>query len=298
PQYIESEKLIRKALGRGFVAAERLYGKRDLYLPVSSTNESHVASAPRRDGDEGYRTAEQIRYYERLLDEVDPVFDRPVESANGDGVIRVEQYVRQTFTLPADLCASLRNFSRRHGTLKEPLLTAWLATLHHYTGKDELFVGIPGVATRFLHVDLSGNPSVNSLLARVTEVTERAAEREQLVPLSEHRNHAAAIQLRFELTESAAVEFPVRKSDTLEGGHEFGLFLNETGHEIKGTAEYNPKLLDAPAASEMIEHFKHVAEVFVAHPEWRLDDALRCAAEWLAALATTQTHDTEDQFAF
>lgn len=331
PQYIESEKLIRKALGRGFVAAERLYGKRDLYLPVSSIKETHVPIATRRDGDESYRAAEQIRHYERLLDEVDPVFDRPREPANGDGVIRVEQYVRQTCTLPANLCASLRNFSRRrHGTLKEPLLTAWLVTLHHYTGRDELFVGIPGAvrfegepvssggqstATRFLHVDLSGNPSLNSLLARVTEVTERAAEREQLdfkLPesasrrntLSEHRNHAAAIQLRFELTEevgphaSAGVEFPVRKSDTLEGGHEFGLFLSETGHEIKGAAEYNPKLFDAPAASEMIEHFKHVAEVFVAHPEWHLDDALRSAAECLAALATTQTHDTEDQFAF
>ena len=316
PQYIESEKLIRKALGRGFVAAERLYGKRDLYLPVSSAKEPHVPSAPRCDSNESYRAAEQTRYYERLFDRVDPVFDRPREPVNGDGVIRAEQYVRQTFTLSADLCASLRNFGRRaHGTLKEPLLTAWLATLHHYTGRDELVVSIPGAATRFLHVDLSGNPSVSSLLARVTEVTERAAEREQLdfkLPecasgcnaQSEYRNHAAAIQLRFELIEnvgshaSAAAEFPVRKCDTLEGGHEFGLFLSETGHEIKGVAEYNPKLLDAPAASEMIEHFKHVAEVFVAHPEWHLDDALRCAAECLAALATTQTHDTEDQFAF
>jgi hypothetical protein len=316
PQYIESEKLIRKALGRGFVAAERLYGKRDLYLPVSSAKEPHVPSAPRCDSNESYRAAEQTRYYERLFDRVDPVFDRPREPVNRDGVIRAEQYVRQTFTLSADLCASLRNFGRRaHGTLKEPLLTAWLATLHHYTGRDELVVSIPGAATRFLHVDLSGNPSVSSLLARVTEVTERAAEREQLdfkLPecasgcnaQSEYRNHAAAIQLRFELIEnvgshaSAAAEFPVRKCDTLEGGHEFGLFLSETGPEIKGVAEYNPKLLDAPAASEMIEHFKHVAEVFVAHPEWHLDDALRCAAECLAALATTQTHDTEDQFAF
>jgi L-ascorbate metabolism protein UlaG (beta-lactamase superfamily) len=256
PQYIESEKLIRKAHGRGLVAAERLYGKRDLYLPVSK--ESHVGAS-----------SEQHRYYERLLEGIEPLF--------GNG-IRDAQYVRQTFTLNADLCASLRRLS------KEFLLTAWLATLHHYTGRDEFFVCVSGDATRFLYVDLSGNPSVNALLARVAAV----AERTQL-----DRNHHAAIQLHFELTEEGDSQF-----DTHENGHEFGLFLTETGHEINGTAEYNPQLLDALAVSEMIEHFQHVADVFIHHPEWRLDDALRHAAECLVTLTATETPDTEDQFAF
>lgn len=267
PQYIESEKLIRKAHGRGLVAAERLYGKRDLYLPVSAPMESHASGA----------SSEQHRYCERLLEGIEPVFDRPGESANGDGT-RVEQYVRQTFTLPANLCASLKNFS------KDFLLTAWLATLHQYTGRDELFVRVSGDKKRFLFVDLSGNPSVNSLLGRVTAVAERT-------PLD--RNHHAAIQLHFELTEEGDSQFHAH-----EGGHEFGLFLTESGHEINGTAEYNPQLLDALAVSEMIEHFQHVAKVFITHPEWRLDHALRHAAECLVTLTATETPDTEDQFAF
>lgn len=47
PQYIESEKLVRRARGRGLLAAERLYGKCDLYLPVEPADAG--ASAPHTD---------------------------------------------------------------------------------------------------------------------------------------------------------------------------------------------------------------------------------------------------------
>ena len=122
---------------------------------------------------------------------------------------------------------------------------------------------------------------------------ERIVRGKDVVQPQLDRNHHAAIQLHFELTEEGDSQF-----DTHENGHEFGLFLTETGHEINGTAEYSPQLLDALAVSEMIEHFQHVADVFITHPEWRLDDALRHAAECLVTLTATETPDTEDQFAF
>ena len=232
-----------QALGRGFVAAERLYGKRDLYLPVTSTKESRAADAPCRNGDESRRAAEHIQYYERLLDGATPAFEQSNDPASVDGDILAGRSARQAFTLPAELCASLKDLGQRQRwTLKETLLTAWLATLHHYTGRDELIVGIPAngrlagehaasggppAATHALHTDLSGNPVINSLMARVMKVAERAAEREQFASelpedasrrdtRSRQRNHAAALQLRFELTEETdshapnAVEFALK----------------------------------------------------------------------------------------
>jgi non-ribosomal peptide synthetase component F len=262
------------------------------------------------------------------------VFEQQHDLAGGDGVMRTGRYVRQTFTLHADLCASLRDLSsRRHSTFGETLLTAWLATLYRLTGRDELIIGIPGdgradgeriasgglsTATHVLHVDLSGNPTVSSLLARVTEVAERAAEWGRLalkVPdsasgrnaLSLQRDHAPALQLRFELTEETERRAPTvlgvsaQESDAFGGGHDLGLFLSEVRQEIEGAAEYNPKLLDSLAASEMIEYFKHVAEVITAHPDKHLDDVLGRAAEGLVMPTlsdTPQAQDAADRFAF
>lgn len=291
PQYVESEKLLRRAHGRGLVAAERFYGRRELHVPVPR-------AAGESGGREGQSDAEQVRYFGRLLDEAAPVFERRHDAGDGDGFDGEAARARQTFTLDAGLCGRLKSLGGgRPGALREALLGAWLATLRHYTGGDEFFVGVNvvgGTGTQVLYADLSGNPTVNALLARSKGVYERAGERARFA----HELPATA-QLRFELKEEG--EASAAESEGVEGGYGVGLFLRASGRGAEGTAEYDPGLLEAAEASEMVEYFRRVAEVFAADPERRLDEVLRRAEESLAPLAAshaTRTPDAEDQFAF
>src|SRR5439155_1022968 len=101
----------------------------------------------------------------------------PVRSARG---------ALASWTLPLQLVRDLESLSRRHDvTLYMTLLAAFQALLHRYTGQDRITVGCPiagrsrrevedlvgfFVNTLVLRTDLSGDPSVRELLARVRDV--------------------------------------------------------------------------------------------------------------------------------
>ena len=93
----------------------------------------------------------------------------------------------ETFTLPANLTAALKELSLGEGvTLFMTLLSAFETLLHRYSGQDDMIVGtdvanrnrfeIEGLIGFFvnllaLRTKLTGNPSFRELLGRVRDVT-------------------------------------------------------------------------------------------------------------------------------
>lgn len=285
PQYVESERLVRRARGRGLLVAERLYGKGDLRLPVSSGADSSRAASP-ASGD-----AERERY-EQLFEGYLPAFERAEGEPAGSGV--ATQSESKPLELSATLVEGLKSLS---SSLQEPLhttlLAAFLATLHYYTSKDEFVVGLrtdergtpepasldgPFARTLLLRVDLSGNPSFVNLTARVRAVIERAA----------------AWQTR--PVEQAELVFSTSSFDGQTPAYDLGLFVDEAGDEFDGELRYDPRLFSAAAAADLAGHFREVARVVAEEPERRLEDVLLRASS--AARAAPHAFHTEDQFAF
>ncbi|MGO4780454.1 condensation domain-containing protein, partial [Lysobacter sp. 2RAB21] len=96
------------------------------------------------------------------------------------------------------LSQGLRELSKRHGTtLYMTLLAAWAAMLGRLSGQEDLVIGTAGVNrshaevepligffvnTLALRIDLSGEPSVAELLARIRK-TALAAQAQNDVPV-------------------------------------------------------------------------------------------------------------------
>ncbi len=84
--------------------------------------------------------AAQLRYWTEKLADAPDGLDLPYERQRADRSDIVGATCR--VELPAELCEAAREFSRREGvTLFVTMLSAYLATLHRYTGQEELCVG-------------------------------------------------------------------------------------------------------------------------------------------------------------
>jgi amino acid adenylation domain-containing protein len=89
---------------------------------------------------DGPPMVEQLEYWRRTLADAPDGLDLPYERERGATSDIVGATCR--IELPPALCEAARAFSRREGvTLFATMLAAYLVTLHHYTGQDELCVG-------------------------------------------------------------------------------------------------------------------------------------------------------------
>ncbi|HDQ71832.1 MAG TPA: amino acid adenylation domain-containing protein, partial [Chloroflexi bacterium] len=211
----------------------------------------------------------------------------PVQSYRGN---------RERIELPGELAEGLRALSRRAGTtLFMTLLAAFQALLSRYTGQGDVVVGTPiagrtraevedligfFVNTLALRADLTDDPTFETLLARVREVT-LGAYAHQDVPfeklveeLRPERNlsYSPLFQVVFTLVEaSPAAELPgLRLSERpleLETAR-FDLVLSvEDGERgMQAEVEYNTDLFDAAIIERMLGHFQTLLAGIVADP--------------------------------
>ena len=304
PQYIESNRLVRRAQGRGFIAAERLYGKGDLRLPVSSAAGGSRATSPagtyaeETEPTTDTRAEEQRRRYEQLLEGYLPAFERAEDELQGSS--EATQSESKPLEMSATLVEGLKSLSgRRREPLRTALLAAFLTTLHYYTSRDELVLGLhvdergtsgpaspvgPVARTLLLRVDLSGNPTFANLMARVREVINRAAAW-QSTPFEFWADFVFS-PLSFE-------------GQTPVCG--LGLFVDEAGDELVGELRYDPRLFDAATAAGIVGYFREVARVVAEEPERHLEDVVLRASESAGAAAgggASHAFHTDDQFAF
>ncbi|HEY0601559.1 MAG TPA: amino acid adenylation domain-containing protein, partial [Herpetosiphonaceae bacterium] len=125
---------------------------------------------------------QQLSYWKRQLADL-PTLDLPSDRPRPP--VQSFKGAALRFELPAALTEELRALSRREGvTLFMTLLAAFKILLARYSGQDDIVVGTPiagrnraetenligfFVNTLVLRTDLSGNPSVRTLLKRVQE---------------------------------------------------------------------------------------------------------------------------------
>jgi L-ascorbate metabolism protein UlaG (beta-lactamase superfamily) len=200
PQLRESGALLKKARARGFLAAERPYGKQEIYLPKSSKKSRVFVPCPFEMVDEQEQRQEsaarpqenhdrELVYWKQQLGGVLPKLELPTDGYRLEARTNTHNLRRSPgFVLPASLAGSLRELGQQNScSLSTTLLAAFQTLLYRYTGQDDIILGAlingggPSVseASReakllVLRTDLSGEPSFQILLGRTREVFARA----------------------------------------------------------------------------------------------------------------------------
>jgi amino acid adenylation domain-containing protein len=213
--------------------------------------------------------------------------------------------------IDADLADALRDLSRQHGTtLFMTLLTAWSIVLSRLSGSDDLVIGIPTASrnrqeleplTGFfvnmlaLRVDLSGQPGVAELMARVRGTTLAAHDHqdlpfEQVVEVAQPPRrlaHTPLFQVMFawQNNDEGRFDFPglqVRRSDPSLGAVKFDLelALAESEHGIAGVFSYSTALFDVATIGRQRDYLLNVLRAMAAeHAGAVVQIELQSAAE-------------------
>ena len=223
---------------------------------------------------EGARGAADAAYWKAALAGAPPLIDLPLD--------RVRP-ARQRFsgaavalTIDAGLVRSLKALSQRHGvTLFTTLLAAWALLLQRLSGQQEVVIGTPVanrghagiealigffVNTLALRIDLSGEPDVAQLLARVRQCAVGAQQHQgmpfeqvvELVQPARSMAYSPLVQVAF-AWDSTARSAPCLRGlaatalatpDQASAKFELTLSLAESGERICGAIEYADALFE------------------------------------------------------
>ncbi len=245
----------------------------------------------------------QLAYWRRRLDGLPSLrlpLDRPrppVQSLRGRA---------RTLRLPRPLAASLRAASRRpETTLFMVLLTAFAATLVHWTGQEEVVVGcnfanrdragaenLVGLFLNMLvwRADLSGDPTFLEALDRVRRVTLEAyanaevpfdrlveALRPERSP-SIHPLFQVKVDfqnLPIEVPRPAGVAFAPYEIDFGRVHNDLTLAIVEAGEDLVLTFEYAVDLFEEATIAALAERYEMALAAVVADPEVRVGELVR-----------------------
>ncbi|WP_460021937.1 condensation domain-containing protein, partial [Methylobacterium phyllosphaerae] len=243
----------------------------------------------------GERLEAQAGYWRRVLADA-PVLlalptDRPRPAqqsfAGGSLPVRIE----------ASLSRALKDLSRQHGvTLFMTVLAAWAAVLARLSGQDDLVIGTPTanrgrtetegligffVNTLALRLDLSGEPAVGEVLARVRRAALDAQDNqdlpfEQVVEIVQpprRLDHTPLFQVMFawQNTEEARLVLPGLEAEPAGLPYDVAKFdlelsLSESEDGIGGALGYATALFDAATVERHLGYLLTVLEAMVAEP--------------------------------
>jgi hypothetical protein len=258
----------------------------------------------------------QLSYWRRQLDGAPELLTLQTDRPRPE--VQTFEGARADLALTQPLSRGLRALSRAEGaTLFMTFLAAYQVMLSHYSGQDDICVGVPHagrdraetegligffVNTMVLRTNLSGNPSLREVLRRVRGVVlEAQANRDLpfekiLEALHPRRSmsYTPLFQVMFAFT--APSRAPVAASDlTLS---EFGtrtgmvpadmlLSAIDAEQSLAGSLQYNTKLFEPATIAQMMAGLRTILRLLVERPEMKLDElrALLTEAdrEYLAA---------------
>ena len=264
----------------------------------------------------GEEAAAQIEWWKRNLAGRPAVLELPTDrprprrqSFRGD-IERLE--------MPLDLCAALRDASRREGVSLYMLMqAAFAALLSRHTGQDQVNVG-SAVANRrwretesmigmivdnvVLANDLSGDPTVAELLRRVRRISLETGARQDIpfdhvveaVQPQRDLAYNPLFQASFSFHDSplGALDFPGLEAELAEGlsngSAKFDLnaiCIPRAGGGITLLWEYATALFDRSTMERMIGCFHQLLAGFAAHPERRISELPMLSGEEMVRLA-------------
>jgi amino acid adenylation domain-containing protein len=264
----------------------------------------------------------QTAYWRERLSPAPPVLELPTDRPRPaiqtfDGAVET-RLIRPTFV------EALRRLGRDHGvTLFMTLLAAFDVLLHRYTGVDDITVGTPianrtdveaeGVIGLFantlvLRTDLSGDPTVRTLLRRVRDAAlgaygaqdfpfERLVE---MVHPVRDMSHSPLFQVMFilqnipfEPVELAGLTLSYLEIRNGSAKTDLTLEIWEQPEGLKVNLEYNTDLFEAGTIRRLGDHLERLLAAFVADPDQHVsrlpllgeDEWQRIGTEWNATEA-------------
>ncbi len=257
---------------------------------------------------------QQLRYWrKRLADPPEPMalpYDRPRpprQTFHGDQVC---------LEVPPDLAERLRDFARAQGvTPFMTMLAAFYVLLQRYSGAGDVIVG-SGLANRrlreldgmlgmfintvALRVDLSDDPAVTELLARVRAAVLEAQENQdvpfprvvQAVAPARSSSHAPLYQTLFSVADAPLPDLSAPGLEIVpdetpgNGSAKAEINVVVVNHDGRGETapeptiiwEYNSDLFSAPTAERMVRDYRRLLESLVSEPGCSIS-ALRLLAD-------------------
>jgi amino acid adenylation domain-containing protein len=235
------------------------------------------------------------QYWKRQLGGTLPVLELPTDRPRPS--VQSFRGASLTLELPASLVEGLNALARREGvTLFMLLLAAFKATLHRYTGQEDIVVGSPianrnrvetegligfFVNTLALRTDLSGSPTFLELLRRVRTVALEAYAHqdmpfeqlvEQLQPDRSTSRHPL-FQVMFQLGnapmgDASLPGLTLQAVETERATTQFDLSIDIAEGEdgLLAVAEYSTDLFDAATVERVLGHFRNVLERVAENP--------------------------------
>nr|WP_165820400.1 condensation domain-containing protein [Microvirga sp. KLBC 81] len=198
------------------------------------------------------------------------------------------------FVLHKPLITQLDALSRRHGTtLFVTLLAGWALVLARLSGQDEVVIGMPStnrtrpeiagliglfVNTLALRIDLSGDPTLETMLKRANSAAVRAQACQDLpfdkVVESANLPHkpaqAPTFQVILALRSNAAApaEMPGLKIEHVHVGehvalHDLALDLTEVGEAIRGRLIYATSLFERSTIERFVNYLQQALSQMV-----------------------------------
>jgi amino acid adenylation domain-containing protein len=240
--------------------------------------------------------ASQLDYWRRRLAGAPPLLELPADRPRP--AAPSHRTAACTVTLAVELVRRLDQLSRAEAcTLYMILLAGWKAVLAAYAGIEDVVVG-SGIANRTwvetersigcfanllaLRTDLSGDPSLRQLLARVRD-TALAAHAHQDLPfqkllaalrLERDRSYSPLSQVLFELHNTppaslalGALQVSAIVLDRGAGDFDLALFVEEDGGRLVASLHYNLDLFCEATASRLLAGFELLLAQAARNPD-------------------------------
>ncbi len=212
--------------------------------------------------------------------------------------------------LPGDLSAALRERSRRaRATVSMLCLATFSLLLSRYSGQEDLVVGTPVgnrtrrelepligffVNTLALRINLSGNPTVDEVVARVRDVclgayAHQEVPFEKLVEVLQPARQLGAspiFQVMFDFQHASAeppevpgLRFAPLAAVTHTAKFDLSMTVADRGAEFEVSLEYNTDLFEPSTIGRMAAHFQSLLDAVVTRPQQRLSELALMGAE-------------------
>jgi amino acid adenylation domain-containing protein len=266
----------------------------------------------------------QLNYWQQQLAGAPELLQLPTNRPRP----RVQTYrgATQNFTLNTELTQKLQTFCVQSGTTLFMTLHAAFATLlYRYSGQSDILIGSPianrnrseiesligfFVNTLVLRTRLEDNPSFDSLLAQVREITLKAYEHQD-VPfelvveaLQPERSlsHSPLFQVMFMLQNApmGKLELPgvtlseLNQQSTI-AKFDLTLSISETSQGLVGSWEYNTDLFDGSTIERMAVHFQNLLSAIEENPQQAVGE-LSLLSEAERHQLLTEWNDTESEY--
>jgi amino acid adenylation domain-containing protein/thioester reductase-like protein len=259
----------------------------------------------------------QLEYWNRQLQGAPALLQLPVDRPRPS--TQSFRAAAKEISIGADVTGGLLALSERSGaTLFMTLLAAFSVLLYRYSGQNDMVIGTPTanrnhrdiepligffVNTLALRLDLTGEPTVMELLARVRSVTLQAYDHQDVpferlieqLGLERDMSRNPLIQATFALqnVHNAAVDLPnltlrpyLSDIETVRFDMEVHLFEKDGG--LGGYFVYSTDLFDGDTIERLMRHYAALLDAMVAQPQTPIsklpllgaDERQRILVEW------------------